>query len=254
MSNNGWGSPTYQVPPPPRRPPQQKGKLPIYLVIGALVLIVMIVLGFGLNRLFAGDSGDDSSEAGQTDDGSNVVVPEGANEAPDSGGEVSVDDHDALVGATPSSSIGGVDLSGDPTDLYFVVSAPEGSNYSLTTYSTDESGQRIENEMRDVSDTTTVLTPEDTGLHVKEGVLLIDEQGASGNCGKQFASQRSGVHSDPGCSYGITYVQPQPNEDDPTVIVAFDGTGQVIIKKEFYSISMPMFFKSEGGKIVERDE
>lgn len=213
----------------------------------AFAVVLAVVLGFVIGSVVGG------SDSEKSDDGSNVVVPEGANEVPDSGGEVSVDDHDALVGATPSSSISGVDLSGDPTDLYFVVSAPEGSNYSLTTYSTDESGQRIENEMKNVSDTTTVLTPEDTGLHVKEGVLLIDEQGASGNCGQQFASQRSGV-SDPGCSYGISYVQPQPNEDDPTVIVAFDGTGQVIVNKQFYSISMPMFFKNEGGKLVERTE
>lgn len=249
MSNNGWGTPMYQAPAPPPRPPQKKGKLPIYLVIGAFVLIVMIVLGFGLNRLFAGDSGDDSSEAGQVDDGSNVPDPEQK-----VGGAVSVDDHDGLTEVLPGQTVEGIDFSGDSTDLYLLVSAQSESDYSLTTYSTDESGKRIENEMRNISDTTKVLTPEETGLRIREGVLTTDDEKAQRDC-EQTLSPHGSHPSDPGCAYGVSGLRSgNITEDDNIVLVMIDGTGKTIHSRDIWTSTTEVFFKNEGGKIVMRND
>lgn len=249
MSNNGWETPMYQAPPPPPRPPQKKGKLPIYLIIGAFVLIMMIVLGIGLSRLFTGNSGDESSEAGQVDDGSNVPDPE-----QEVGGAVSIDDHDGLTEVSKNTTVDGLDLSGDPADVYLIVSAQSESDYSLTTYSTDDSGQRIENEMRGLTDSRKVLTPDETGLHIKEGVLLIDEQGAKSNCDRMFSVDQATHPNDPGCSYGVSVLRTgQPTEDDSIVLVMTDGTGRVIDNDvEVWTSSRQVFFENESGEIVVR--
>ena len=250
MSNSRWEAPVDQA------TPQQKGRLSAYLIIGAFVLVVLIVAGFGLGRLF---SGNEESES-QAGDGSDVVVPDGAGQdghQPELEKSLTLTDHEALVSASKGNAIEGTDLnvSGDPTDLYFIASAPEGSEYSITTYSTDESGQRIENESMNITDPVAVLAPEETGLHIKEGVLLIDEQGAQNDCNRMFSVGQATSPSDPGCSYGVSYWRSgQPAEDDKVVLLAVDGTGKVIGNNEFWTSPQHFFAKNEGGKIVLREE
>lgn len=248
MSNNGWGSPVNQAPPPS----QKKGKLSVYLIVGAFALIVMIVLGFGLSRLFTGN--DDTEN--QTDD-SNVVVPEGAGDDEQVEEQaISIDDHESLVSAGKNKTVEGIDFSGDPADLYLVVSAPAGSRYSITTYSTDENGQRITNEKRDLTEPTIVLTPDETGLHIKEGVLITDEQGAQHDCDRIFGVDQATRPSDPGCSYGATFVRSgDPTEEDKIVLVMIDGTGTVRDNSdEFWTSPKVLFVKNEGGEVVRRNE
>lgn len=238
---------------------QQKGnnmgskKVSIFVIAGAVVLIVMIGIGFGLGRLFTGNN--DSESESQTDD-SNVVVPEGAGDDQENEKQaISVDDHEALVSANKNKTVEGIDFSGDPTDLYLVVSAPDGSQYSITTYSTDDNGQRVKNEKRGLTEPTTVLTAEETGLHLKEGVSVIDEQYAQHHCDRMFGVGQVTTPDDPGCAYGASFTRSgQPSEDDKIVVVMIDGTGTVLDNDEVWTSPKEVFFTNEGGKVVRKNE
>jgi hypothetical protein len=170
------------------------------------------------------------------------------------GGAVSVDDHDGLTEILPGQTVEGVDFSGEPTDLYLIVSAQSESTYSLTTYSTDESGQRIENEMRNISDAIKVLTPEETGLHLKEGVLTTNAERAQHDC--EHTLSPHGAHpSDPGCSYGVSGLRSgNVTEDDRIVLVMVDGTGRTVENRDIWTSTTEVFFKNDGGKIVMRND
>lgn len=228
-------------------------KVSIFVIAGAVVLIVMIGIGFGLGRLFTGNN--DSESESQTDD-SNVVVPEGAGDDQENEKQaISVDDHEALVSANKNKTVEGIDFSGDPTDLYLVVSAPDGSQYSITTYSTDDNGQRVKNEKRGLTEPTTVLTAEETGLHLKEGVSVIDEQYAQHHCDRMFGVGQVTTPDDPGCAYGASFTRSgQPSEDDKIVVVMIDGTGTVLDNDEVWTSPKEVFFTNEGGKVVRKNE
>lgn len=228
-------------------------KVSIFVIAGAVVLIIMIGIGFGLGRLFTGNN--DSESESQTDD-SNVVVPEGAGDDQENEKQaISVDDHEALVSANKNKTVEGIDFSGEPTDLYLVVSAPDGSEYSITTYSTDDNGQRITNEKRDLTEPTTVLTAEQTGLHLKEGVSVIDEQYAQHHCDRMFGVDQATAPEDPGCAYGASFTRSgQPSEEDKIVVVMIDGTGTVLDNDEVWTSRKEVFFTNEGGKVVRKNE
>lgn len=228
-------------------------KVSIFVIAGAVVLIIMIGIGFGLGRLFTGNN--DSESESQTDD-SNVVVPEGAGDDQENEKQaISVDDHEALVSANKNKTVEGIDFSGEPTDLYLVVSAPDGSQYSITTYSTDDTGQRITNEKRGLTEPTTVLTAEETGLHLKEGVTVIDEQYAQHHCDRMFGVDQATAPEDPGCAYGASFTRSgQPTEEDKIVVVMIDGTGTVLDNDEVWTSRKEVFFTNEGGKVVRKNE
>lgn len=228
-------------------------KVSIFVIAGAVVLIIMIGIGFGLGRLFTGNN--DSESESQTDD-SNVVVPEGAGDDQENEKQaISVDDHEALVSANKNKTVEGIDFSGEPTDLYLVVSAPDGSQYSITTYSTDDTGQRITNEKRGLTEPTTVLTAEETGLHLKEGVSVIDEQYAQHHCDRMFGVDQATAPEDPGCAYGASFTRSgQPSEEDKIVVVMIDGTGTVLDNDEVWTSRKEVFFTNEGGKVVRKNE
>lgn len=228
-------------------------KVSIFVIAGAVVLIIMIGIGFGLGRLFTGNN--DSESESQTDD-SNVVVPEGAGDDQENEKQaISVDDHEALVSANKNKTVEGIDFSGEPTDLYLVVSAPDGSQYSITTYSTDDTGQRITNEKRGLTEPTTVLTAEETGLHLKEGVTVIDEQYAQHHCDRMFGVDQTTAPEDPGCAYGASFTRSgQPTEEDKIVVVMIDGTGTVLDNDEVWTSRKEVFFTNEGGKVVRKNE
>lgn len=231
---------------------KQKGKVPVLLIVGAIVFVLLIVIGFGFGRIFTGN--DDTESESQSDD-SNVVVPEGAGQEDEEEQAISVDDHDALVSAGKNETVEGIDFSGDPTDLYLVVSAPDGSEYSITTYSTDENGQRIKNEKRDLTEPTTVLTAEQTGLHLKEGVTVIDEPDAQHHCDRMFGVGQVTTPDDPGCAYGASFTRSgQPTEEDKIVVVMIDGTGTVLDNDEVWTSPKEVFFTNEGGKVVRKNE
>lgn len=228
-------------------------KVSIFVIAGAVVLIIMIGIGFGLGRLFTGNN--DSESESQTDD-SNVVVPEGAGDDQENEKQaISVDDHEALVSANKNKTVEGIDFSGEPTDLYLVVSAPDGSQYSITTYSTDDTGQRVKNEKRGLTEPTTVLTAEETGLHLKEGVSVIDEQYAQHHCDRMFGVDQATAPEDPGCAYGASFTRSgQPSEEDKIVVVMIDGTGTVLDNDEVWTSRKEVFFTNEGGKVVRKNE
>lgn len=228
-------------------------KVSIFVIAGAVVLIIMIGIGFGLGRLFTGNN--DSESESQTDD-SNVVVPEGAGDDQENEKQaISVDDHEALVSANKNKTVEGIDFSGEPTDLYLVVSAPDGSQYSITTYSTDDTGQRVKNEKRGLTEPTTVLTAEETGLHLKEGVSVIDEQYAQHHCDRMFGVGQVTTPDDPGCAYGASFTRSgQPSEEDKIVVVMIDGTGTVLDNDEVWTSRKDVFFTNEGGKVVRKNE
>lgn len=230
---------------------KQKGKVPVLLIVGAIVFVLLIVIGFGFGRIFTGNDDTESKS-----DDSNVVVPEGAGQEEDEEEQaISVDDHDALVSASKNETVEGIDFSGDSADLYLVVSAPDGSEYSITTYSTDENGQRITNEKRDLTEPTTVLTAEQTGLHLKEGVTVIDEPDAQHHCNRMFGVGQSTTPDDPGCAYGASFIRSgQPTEEDKIVVVMIDGTGTVLDNDEVWTSSKEVFFTNEGGKVVRKNE
>lgn len=230
---------------------KQKGKVPVLLIVGAIVFVLLIVIGFGFGRIFTGNDDTESKS-----DDSNVVVPEGAGQEEDEEEQaISVDDHDALVSASKNETVEGIDFSGDSADLYLVVSAPDGSEYSITTYSTDENGQRITNEKRDLTEPTTVLTAEQTGLHLKEGVTVIDEPDAQHHCNRMFGVGQSTTPDDPGCAYGASFIRSgQPTEEDKIVVVMIDGTGTVLDNDEVWTSPKEVFFTNEGGKVVRKNE
>lgn len=223
-----------------------KSKVSLYVIAGVVVFIVMIAVGFGLGSMF---NGSDSEP--QAEDNSNVGSAE---DEPEEDEALSLDDHEGLVNENSGRPVEG-DFSGDPTDLYLIVTAPEGSRYSVTTYSTDENGQRIEKEFRNLTDTTTVLKPEDTGLHIADGVLLIDSPEASSDCDRMFSVDQATVPSDPGCSYGASYRRTGQNfEDDRIVLLTVDGTGKILEKDDFTERSKTLFVKNENGEVVRRND
>lgn len=223
-----------------------KNKVPLYIIAGVVAFIVMIAVGFGLGSMF---NGSDSEP--QAEDNSNVGSAE---DEPEEDEALSLDDHEGLVNENSGRPVEG-DFSGDPTDLYLIVTASEGSRYSVTTFSTDENGQRIEKEFRNLTDPTTVLTPEETGLNIADGVLLIDSPEASKNCNRMFGESRIGNPSDPGCSYGASYRRTGQNfEGDRIVLLTVDGTGNIIGKDDFTERSKTLFVKNENGEVVRRND
>lgn len=253
MSNNGWMPPTYQA------PPKRKSRLPIYLVIGAFVLVAAIVLGFALRSAFTRDG---AADAVSDDGGSASANGESRENEVGNSKEVDASDHESLLTASEGRMLTGLDISfsGDPSDLYLVATAGERGEYSITTHSADENGERINNEFGDLTDPLTVLTPEQTGLHLEDGVTALTDSDPSVNsetrCETLKANPTSSPYDDPGCAYVVTYRRDGNNdgadyeESEEIRILGVDGTGKVVFTRELTQVGQKMFPVAEGGEIT----
>lgn len=250
VSNNGWMPPTNQV------APKRKNNLAIYLVIGAFALVVAVVLGFALASVVTRNDEDNTTRS----DGSNVAENEEPKErVVNKGDEVDATDHESLAMVNEGRTLTGlgINYSGDPRDLYLVVTAEEGNDtkYSLDTYSTDESGQRIENGFSDLTDSMTVLAPEETGLHLKDGVTALKDEDDSSNSEIRCDNAKSeslSPRGDPGCAYVVSYWKGEVTaeaKNDSVDIIGVDGTGKVIFNREIGQSGQKVVPVVENGEI-----
>lgn len=237
--------------------PKKNSRRMVLFALLAVLAVFSLILGFVVGSIVTG--GDDSG----SDDGSNVSVNEEPKEREASkDGQIDASDHESLLTASEGRTLTGLDISfsGDPSDLYLVATAGERGEYSITTHSVDKNGERISNEFGDLTDSLTILTPEQTGLHIEDGVTALADSDPSINsetrCELLKFNPASSPYDDPGCAYVVTYERDGDNdganyeESEEIRLLGVDGTGEVVFTRELAEVGQKMFPVVEGGEIT----
>lgn len=237
--------------------PKKNSRRMVLFALLAVLAVFSLILGFVVGSIVTG--GDDSG----SDDGSNVSVNEEPKEREASkDGQIDASDHESLLTASEGKMLTGLDISfsGDPSDLYLVATAGERGEYSITTNSADESGERINNEFGGLTDSLTVLTPEQTGLHLEDGTTALTDSDPSVNsetrCETLKADPISSPYDDPGCAYVVTYERDGGNDgadydaNEEIRLLGVDGTGEVVFTRELTQVGQKVFPIAEGGEIT----